>query len=80
MTFKLNDKVTMQYQTSWWNNGDVGRIVKIDNNAPGKPLYLICFDSSCHQMHECSDFNEHCYWAGKYDLKLRRPNRLMKVE
>ena len=80
MTFKLNDKVTMQYQTSRWNNGDVGRIAKINNNAPGKPLYLICFDSSCHQMHEGIRDNEHCYWAGKYDIKLRRQPILMKVE
>lgn len=80
MTFKLNDTVTMRHQTHWWSKGDVGRIVKLDHNTQGEPIYLICFDTSCHQMHEYSDFHEHCYWTGKNDLKLRRQNKLMNDE
>lgn len=80
MTFKVNDKVSMRYQSLWWNKDDIGRIVKIIDMESNRPLYYICFDSSCHQMHEGIRDNEHCYWAGKYDIKLRRQPILMKVE
>ena len=77
---KVNDIVKMQYPTLWWNKGAVGHIVRIDHDTQGEPIYLICFDSSCHRMDNCRGLNDHCFWAGKYDVKLYRQNKLMKVE
>lgn len=77
---KVNDIVTMQYQALWWNKAAVGHIVRIDHDTRGEPVYLICFDSRCYRMDNCCGLNDHCFWAGKYDVKLCRQNKLMKVE
>ena len=36
--FKVNDKVKMRTESPWWNKGDIGRIVEIDNSSV--PYYI----------------------------------------
>lgn len=79
MKFQVNDKVEMITNCNpYWKKGDIGRLVEISYNRHGRALYLVCFDSNCHKMH---DKNGGHTWYAKPDMcKLYRPNRLMKVE
>lgn len=71
--FKINDKVQMTCDGApAWKTGDVGRIVHIDDR-----LYLICFDSNCHEMHHNS--NGHTFWSCEEFIKSY-PNPLMTIE
>ena len=73
--FKINDKVKMTCDGSpSWETGDVGRIVRIDNDLI---LYLICFDSKCHEMHHKS--NDHTHWSCEEFIKPY-PNPLLTIE
>lgn len=74
MKFKVNDEVKMLSDTEWWDNGDIGRIVRKD---PGNS-YLICFNSNCKDDHRHAG-NYH-WFACKEDFEHYRPNLLMKVE
>ena len=78
MKFKLNDTVRMLTCTEWWQKGDIGKIVDIDDdNIP----YLVRFDHNCTKSDcapdEC-DKDYEWWWAKETDIELVRS--LMKVE
>lgn len=74
MKFKLNDKVKMRTTTRWWQNGDIGRIVDIDDRD--SLPYLICFNPNCTAVWRCT--YEHAQWVKESDIELA--HQLMKVE
>ena len=78
MKFKLNDTVRMLTCTEWWQKGDIGKIVDIDDdNIP----YLIRFNHKCTEADcapdECGKDYE-WWWAKEADIEL--VHSLMKVE
>lgn len=78
MEIKVNDNLKMLTDSDWWAKGDVGRLVQISYNRHGRALYLVCFDSNCHKMHNRN--GGHVWYVRPDACKLYRPNRLMKVE
>lgn len=78
MEIKVNDNVKMLTNSDWWDKGDVGRLVQISYNRHNRALYLVCFDSTCHKMHDHN--GGHVWYVKPNDCTLYRPNRLMKVE
>lgn len=75
MKFKLNDKVKMQANTLWWQQGDVGRIVDIDEADDSLP-YEICLNSNCTAAWRCT--YENTQWVKESDIQLA--HQLIKVE
>ena len=53
MKFNVNDKVKMLTDTHWWNKGDIGRIVDIDEADDSLP-YEICLNSNCTAAWRCT--------------------------
>ena len=64
--FKVNDKVKMRTESPWWNKGDIGRIVEIDNSSVP---YYIYFQ------------RKGTWWAEEDDFELyQRHNKLINCE
>lgn len=78
MKIKVNDNVKMLSDTEWWAKGDVGRIVHKTYDSYDRVVYLVCFDSTCHKMHDHN--GGHVWYVRPNECTLYRPNRLMKVE
>lgn len=72
---KLNNRVKMKENSPWWKKGDIGRIVEINRKGDAE-CYLICFDATCHQMH--NDNGGHTWYAS--DEEIEQYNPLMKIE
>ena len=70
MKFKVNDNVKMLTDTHWWNKGDTGQIVRIDDGPDIRP-YLVLFDYRYK-------LNPVRWWAKENEMELARS--LMKVE
>ena len=52
--FKVNDKVKMRTNSYFWNKGDIGRIIKIDDSGVPYRVY----------------FTRHCIlWARETDVE-----------
>ena len=77
---EINDRVKMRDNTDCWNKGEIGRIVKVRYNMHNKPIYLVCFDSNCHEMHDVYEDSEHCWWTDKTDVAPGIHNELMEVK
>lgn len=75
MKFKLNDKVKMRTTTRWWQNGDIYRIVDIDDSDDSLP-YEICLNSNCTAAWRCT--YENTQWVKESDIQLA--HQLIKVE
>ena len=76
MKFKLNDNVKMLTDTHWWNKGDTGQIVRIDDGPDIRP-YLVLFDynSATDDMYKLNPVR---WWAKENEMELARS--LMTVE
>lgn len=61
---KLNDKIQTLKKSRWWDKGDVGRIVHKTYDSYDRVVYLVCFDSTCHKMH---DHNGGHVWYYSFD-------------
>lgn len=70
MKFKVNDNVKMLTDTHWWDKGDTGQIVRIDDGPDIRP-YLVLFDYGYK-------LNPVRWWVKENEMELARS--LMKVE
>jgi hypothetical protein len=75
---EINDKIQTLQKSRWWDKGDIGRIVHKTYDSHDSVVYLVCFDSTCHKMHDRN--GEHVWYLRPHECTLYRPNRLMKVE
>ena len=49
---EINDKIQTLQKSRWWDKGDIGRIVHKTYDSHDSVVYLVCFDSTCHKMHD----------------------------